>query len=96
MMDMESSFKPSGGSERFNGGSDEDKSESPEGPDDDFTAAIKEAMPDADWTPERVDAMRSAIRFCIESDYEDKPKEPGKDRSGLALIFGGPPGKSKK
>ena len=63
---------------------------------DDFAVALREAFPAEDWSEERINAMREAIRFCMESDYEEskKPPEPGAGRGGLALIFG--PGKSKK
>lgn len=59
---------------------------------DDFGMAITEAFPDNDWTPDRLAAMKEAIRLCLEQDkaggYDEGPKDKGK--SGLALIFGAP------
>jgi len=69
-------------------------------PMDDFGMAISEAFPDNTWTPEKLDAMKEAIRLCLDEDkaggYDDaasggKPK--GDD--ALALIFEGPPAKKK-
>ena len=66
------------------------------GPMDDFETEIRSAFPDNDWTPDRVMAMKEAIRLCLEEDqaggYEDeKPSgPPKKGGAGLALIFEGP------
>lgn len=65
---------------------------SDEGELDDFGMAITEAFPDNDWTPDRLAAMKEAIRLCYE---EDKAPESGKGggdkgKGGLALIFGAP------
>lgn len=60
---------------------------------DDFGMAITEAFPENDWTPERLSAMKEAIRLCLEKDeageYDEGPKKGGKE-GGLALIFGAP------
>lgn len=60
------------------------------GPLDEFETEIRAAFPDNDWTPERVMAMKEAIKICVEKDeeggYGDKPKKD----PALALIFGGP------
>lgn len=59
---------------------------------DDFGMAITEAFPDNDWNPERLAAMKEAIRLCVEKDeageYDEDEKSKGK--GGLALIFGAP------
>ncbi len=61
---------------------------------DDFGMAITEAFPDNDWTPDRLSAMKEAIRLCLEKDQAGDYDEPsggkGKDKGGLALIFGAP------
>ncbi len=58
---------------------------------DDFGHAISEAFPDNDWTPEKLDAMKEAIRICLEKD-EAGGYKGGSDMEkpgGLALVFGG-------
>lgn len=50
---------------------------------EDFGEAIREAFPDNKWTPDRLAAMKEAIRLCVEKDTAPPPK-PG----SLALIFG--------
>jgi hypothetical protein len=57
---------------------------------DDFTMAAEEAFPDMAGDSLRIAALKEAIKLCLESDYDDKPK---KGSDGLALIFG--PGKKK-
>ena len=59
---------------------------------DDFGMAITEAFPDNDWTPERLGAMKEAIRLCLEKDEAGEYDKGGggKDKGGLALIFGAP------
>ncbi|HEX6275787.1 MAG TPA: hypothetical protein VFZ53_22250 [Polyangiaceae bacterium] len=70
--------------------------EEPTEPMDEFETEIRAAFPDNDWSPDRVMAMKEAIRLCLEEDksggYDDeKPAgPPAKGGSGLALIFGGP------
>lgn len=58
---------------------------------DDFTAAAEEAFPDIAGDPARIEALKSAIRICLEDDqaggYGDEKEKP---KGGLALIFGGP------
>lgn len=77
-------------------GSDESEGS---GEKDDFTRAVEEAFPDDDWTPERVSALKEAIRICYEEDEskEDMPEssEPAHKGKGidLAVVFGGPKGK---
>jgi hypothetical protein len=65
-------------------------------PVDDFTAAIQEAFPDNDWTPERSAAMKEAIRLCVEKDEAGGygPPPGGGKGDSLALIFGEPKKKS--
>jgi len=67
-------------------------------PMDDFGMAISEAFPDNSWTPEKLDAMKEAIRLCLDEDqaggYDDAPAKPKGD-DALALIFEGPPAKKK-
>jgi len=67
--------------------------ESPEsGPVDEFTTEIRSAFPAEDWTPDRVLAMKEAIKLCLEQDKAggyDSPPPPKKGGSGLALIFEG-------
>ncbi len=64
-----------------------------EAPMDDFGLAIQEAFPDNEWTPDRVDAMKSAIRLCLDEDKAGGYGTPGGGSGGgdkLALIFGAP------
>lgn len=69
-------------------------SEMDSGPMDEFETEIRSAFPDNDWTPERVMAMKEAIRLCMEKDeaggYDEEKPPPKKGGSGLALIFEGP------
>jgi hypothetical protein len=66
----------------------------PSGPLDEFETEIRAAFPDNDWTPDRVMAMKEAIRLCLEQDkeggYDDKPPPKKGGDAGLALIFEGP------
>ena len=60
---------------------------------DEFETELRAALPNEDWTPERVMAMKEAIKICVAQDREgeygeDKPKKKGGE--ALALIFGGP------
>lgn len=62
---------------------------------DDFTAAAEEAFPDIAGDPGRVEALKSAIRICLEEDQAGGYDEKGggkkeKPKGGLALIFGAP------
>ena len=77
----------------------EEKEETDESSDDyddasangsDFASAIGEALPDIQWTPDRIAAMKQAIRICVDSDYDEEEK-PAK--GSLALIFGSKPKK---
>lgn len=65
---------------------------------DDFTAAAEEAFPDIAGDPARIEALKSAIRICLEEDeaggYGDEEKKE-KPKGGLALIFGSPKGSKK-
>lgn len=66
------------------------------GPLDEFETEIRAAFPDNDWTPERVMAMKEAIRLCLEEDQAggyDKPPPKKGDGADLAIVFGGPPKK---
>jgi hypothetical protein len=60
-----------------------------EEPLDEFGSAIREAFPDNDWTPDRVAAMKEAIKLCVATDeaggYEGG--ETGGDE--FSAIFGG-------
>jgi hypothetical protein len=61
---------------------------------DEFETEIRAAFPAEDWTPERVMALKEAIKICVAADQadeygEDKPP-PKKGGEALALIFGGP------
>ena len=63
---------------------------------DDFAAAAGEAFPDIAGDPARLEALKTAIRLCLEEDqaggYEGADdKKPG----GLALVFGAGPKKGK-
>lgn len=73
-------------------------SEKPSGPMDEFETEIRAAFPDNDWTPERVMAMKEAIRLCLEKDEAGEyggGGPPPKKGAGpdLAIVFGGPPKK---
>ena len=65
---------------------------------DDFEAALIEAWPNEDWTPERVGAAREAFRLASEpeAEAEESPamgpeRGPGPKKGvDLALIFGEP------
>lgn len=79
------------------GGGDEELASDPmatTAPMDDFGMAIQEAFPDNDWTPDRTDALKSAIRLCLEEDKSGGYGTPGGGSGGggdkLALIFGAP------
>ncbi len=65
----------------------------PAGPLDEFETEIRSAFPNEDWTPERVMAMKEAIKLCVAADeageYGEK-SPPKKGDAGLALIFGAP------
>lgn len=75
-----------------------DGDEAPLGP---FGDAIKEAFPDQDWTPDKLDALKEAIRVCYHEDEAGEsgggglpPKgPPGGSGKGLAIVFGGAPKK---
>lgn len=86
---MEEMFSPTD-AERYNGGPGEESGP----PLDEFEMAITEAFPDNDWTPDRLLAMKEAIRICAETDYAEKSKPPG--REGLALILEAAPKGKKK
>ncbi len=66
---------------------------------DEFETEIRAAFPDNDWTPEKVMAMKEAIKICVAKDeaggYDDKGPPPKKGDAGLALIFEGPKKKGK-
>lgn len=72
--------------------------EEPSEPMDEFETEIRSAFPDNDWTPDRVMAMKEAIRLCLkegEAGGYDKPAgPPKKDGLDMALIF--PKANSKK
>ena len=61
---------------------------------DEFATEIRAAFPDEDWTPNRLTAMKEAIKICVKADdggaYDEEGGEPPppKGGSGLALIFG--------
>lgn len=63
-------------------------------PMDDFTSAITEAFPDLAGDPARVEAMRTAIKLCLEKDEAGKygDDEPAAD---MIAVFGEPKKKSK-
>lgn len=58
-----------------------------------FGDAIREAFPDNDWTADKIDALKEAIRICYHEDEAGGapggPPPPGHGK-GLALIFGAP------
>ena len=68
------------------------------GPMDPFETEIRAAFPDNDWSPDRVMAMKEAIKLCLEEDkgggYDEPAKPPKKGGDALALVFEGP--RSKK
>lgn len=64
-------------------------------PTDEFETEIRAAFPAEDWSPERVMALKEAIKICVRDDKEGEygdeagpPKKKGGE--GLALIFGAP------
>jgi hypothetical protein len=68
-------------------------------PTDEFETEIRAAFPAEDWTPDRVLALKEAIKICVRADqagdYDDAPKPPPKKGGvDLALVFGEP--KKKK
>ena len=77
------------------GGMGEEMESSPEAaePTDDFTAAASEAFPDLAGDPVRLEALKTAIRLCLEQDQEGGYDEP-KPKADLLLAFGEP--KKKK
>ena len=79
------------------GGMGEEMESSPEAaePTDDFTAAASEAFPDLAGDPARVEALKTAIRLCLEQDIEGGYDEP-KPKADLLLAFGKPDSKPKK
>ena len=72
----------------------------PDEPVDEFETEIRAAFPAESWTPERLMAMKEAIKICVAADQAgeyggDAPKPPPKKGGvDLALIFGEP--KKKK
>ena len=59
-----------------------------------FADAISEAFPDQDWTPDKLDALKEAIRVCYREDEAGgggpPPPPGGGSGKGLALVFGAP------
>lgn len=66
---------------------------------DDFTAAAEEAFPEIAGDPTRIEALKSAIRICLEEDeaggYGGDEKKKGKPGGFLAAVFSGPKGPKK-
>lgn len=67
----------------------------PKEPLDEFGTEVSSAFPAEDWTPERLMALKEAIKLCLESDkageYGPEPKKKGP--IDLALVFPGGPKK---
>lgn len=59
--------------------------DSPEEESDEYTQAAKEAFPNEDWTPERVDALRALISMCMEGPSAPKGKKGG---TLIEMMFG--------
>lgn len=57
---------------------------------DDFAAALAEAFPNEEWTPDRLSALKEAVRLCADGDADeldyDEPAPEGE--SDLSLVFG--------
>lgn len=73
---------------------EEPEAEAPAEPTDDFSAAAAEAFPDLAGDTVRLDALKTAIRLCLEEDKGggyDKEKPEGDTK--LALLFGPKPKK---
>lgn len=76
----------------YDGG--KDSPDVPPGDDDEERSELKqaaeEAFPDEDWSPERLDALKTLMKLCMDgyggADEEDKPEPDAK----LALLFGSP------
>ena len=62
-------------------------------PTDDFAAAASEAFPDLAGDPARIEALKTAIKLCLETDLAGEYDEP-KPKADLLLAFGEP--KKKK
>ena len=64
---------------------------------DDFAAAAGEAFPDIAGDPARLEALKTAIRLCLEEDQAGGYDEGGDEKKpgGLALVFGAGPKKGK-
>lgn len=62
---------------------------------DEFQTAIAEAFPGEEWGPDRLAALKEAIRICAREDRgkEEEPADDGgedKGKSLLAIAFGSP------
>jgi hypothetical protein len=53
--------------------------------------AAEEAFPAEDWSPERLDALKTLMKLCMD-DYGggDESEGPDDKHAGLALLFGAP------
>ncbi len=56
-----------------------------------FAEAIQEALPDQEWSEDRLAAMKEAIRLCVEKDTGGDMMGKGKmgKPGSLAIVFGG-------
>ena len=71
--------------------------EEPKEPLDEFGTEVSSAFPAEDWTPERLMALKEAIKICVAADTEGEYDKPPPKKGGLdlALVFpGGPKKKS--
>jgi len=60
------------------------------------SAALMEAFPEKDWTPEATEAFREAVRSCMDEYSEPSPPPKGKGKGlDLAIVLGGKPEKKK-
>jgi hypothetical protein len=73
----------------------EPSKDSPDVPGDDESGELKqaaaEAFPDEEWSPERLGALKTLMKLCMD-DYGGGESEPDEDdkKSVLSLIFGAP------
>lgn len=80
---------------KYRGGMDEpEPADDPSEESDEFAQAASEAFPDEDWTPDRLAALKEAIRICASADYKSDDADVGGGDEGkkglMALLFAKP------
>jgi len=57
---------------------------------DAFETEVRAAFPDMEWDPDRLMALKEAIKICVDTDYgdEEAAEDEGDSEEGLAMVFG--------